>query len=295
MLVAISLSAMVMGAATITFASISANSKRLSSVLSVEIGPTANNAFYGQNSASANVYSAPSYGRAALAQDFRSHFIEDVTAASLVHCLPRSLPNTVRLEFLRYAAGDPGSTEMPPRLDTAEDFRQYLLKVEPAAVDVYKSAIRNVPSAKSQNTTIFILSPSSDPGFLRFLAIYEIDFVTTHNPKGVYASVRRYKNGSLTHYYDVFYNDLAAPPPVPSFVAFEQTARRVTKEGSNIDRFKVAEYTPFYFVWFPDPSVNLSKISNSPVTSPASSPRASYEALGKMSSLMTVVPMFPQF
>jgi len=293
MLVAISISAIFMGAASLVLASISANSKRLSTVITVDIGSANKLAFYSQNGSTVGAYSAPNYGRAALAQEFRGLLREDVETASFVHCLPRTLANSIRPEFLRYEAGDVGSTSARPRLDTPEAFRQFLATVEPTSAGIYDTAIRNVPSSNRPNTTLFVVAPSEDPGYLRVRAVYEIDFVSITNPAGTYATARRYKNGALTHYYDVFYESGAGALPVPSFVAFERTARAAVTEGTAIDRFKVADWIPFYLVWLPDPAVNPHKIANATATAASSSPLAAYEHLGPRSSLNLVVPMFP--
>ncbi|MCB1203173.1 MAG: hypothetical protein KDN18_02855 [Verrucomicrobiae bacterium] len=293
LLVAISLSAVFMGAASLVLASISANSKRLATVLTVNIGSANKLAFYGQSGNTLGVYAAPSYGRAAFAVNFRDLIREDAEVSSLVHCLPRSAANTIRPEFLRYEAGDAGSNLTPPRLDTPEAFRQFLASVEPSSAGIYDTAIRNVPPSNRPNTTLFFLSASEDPGYLRVRAVYEIDYLTTTSPAGTYASVRRYKNGALTHYYDVFFVTGSGSLPIPSFVAFERRSRAAVIEGTPIDRFKIADWSPFYLLWLPDPSVNPHQIPNTSPAAPASSPVSAYEHLGARSSLSLVLPMFP--
>ncbi len=294
MLVAISLSAVFMGAAALVYASISTHSKRLARVVTVTVGEEICQAFYEQEGATIGAYAAPNYGRAALAQDFRDRLIEEAAGASVIHCLPRSRPNTVRPQFLPYAAGEPGSTQRPPRLDSPEDFRRYLIQAEPAAAAIYDLPIRNVPAATHPNSSLFLLAPSEEPGHLRVLAVYEIDFLSTSQPLGTYASVRRYQNGSLSHYYDVFYPGDSSAWPLPSFVAFEHRSRRAVLEGTAIDRFKVAESVPFYFLWLPDPAVDLQSVTLPPPSAPAHSPLAAYEAQGARSSLGLVLPVFPE-
>ncbi len=293
MLVAVALSAVFLGAASLVYASINVNSKRLATVVTVNIGDSNKQAFYGQSGATLGAYAAPNYGRAAFAQDFLSLIREDLENASIAHCLPRQAVNSIRPEFLRYEAGDTGSTVVPPRLDTPEAFRSFLISVEPTAAAIYDTAIRNVPPTNRPNTTLFILMPDTNPGYLRVKAVYEIDYTTTTSPSGTYASVRRYKNGSLTHYYDVFFETGTGTLPIPSFVAFESTARRAVNEGTSIDRFKIAGWVPFYFIWLPDPSINPHKVANATGTAAASSPLAAYEHLASRSALSLVVPMFP--
>lgn len=293
MLVAVSLSAVFLGAAALVYTSVSTNAKRLSTVITVDIGNSTKMAFYGQSGSTVNAYVAPNFGRAAFAQEFRDLIREDVEAASIVHCLPRALVNSIRPEFLRYEAGDLGSTVAPPRLDTPEAFREFLATVEPTSAGIYDSAIRNVPNASRPNSTIFVLAPEIDPGYLRVRAVYEIDYLTPTNLVGTYASVRRYRNGALTHYYDVFFEAGPGSPIAPGFVAFERQARRAVIEGSAIDRFKVAGGSPFYLVWLPDPSVNPLRSPEAAVSAPSTSPLAVYEHLGPKTSLNLVLPMFP--
>lgn len=293
MLVAVALSAVFLGAANLVYASIAANSKRLATVVTVNIGEANKQAYYGQSGATLGAYAAPNFGRAAYAQEFLTLIREDLENASIAHCLPRQNANTIRPEFLRYEAGDAGSTLARPRLDTPEDFRSFLLSVETSASGIYDTAIRNVPPTSRPNTTLYILMPDPNPGYLRVKAVYEIDYLTTTDPAGTYASARRYKNGTLTHYYDVFYESGAGSLPVPGFVAFERTGRRAVSEGTAIDRFKIADWIPFYLLWLPDPAINPHKVANTTVTAPATSPRAAYEHLGSRSALSLVVPMFP--
>lgn len=293
MLVAVSLSAVFMGAATLVFSSITANSKRLTTVVDVNIGTAVKENFYGQSGDTVRVYSAPNYGKAAYTQDFRDLILDDSEYASGIYCLPRSTANTVRPEFLRYLPGDVGSTLTRPRLDTPEAFRQFLATAITASAGIYDSPIRNVPATAKPNTTIYILSPETDPGYIRVRAVYEIDFVTLANGGGTYASARRYRNGVLTHYYDVFYPAGNGAAFHPVFVAFERQSRRVVNEGAAIDRFKVSAGSPFYLVWLPDPSINPYKLPAWTATEPASSPRAAYEHMANKSTFVLALPMFP--
>jgi hypothetical protein len=293
MLVAVSLSAVFMGAATLVFGSITANSKRLTTVIDVNIGGAAKQNFYGQSGDTVRAYTAPNYGKAAYTQEFRDLILDDSEYASGIYCLPRSVANTVRPEFLRYTAGDPASTLARPRLDTPEAFRQFLAAVEPGSAAIYDSAMRNVPAANRPNTSIYFLSPETDPGYLRVRAVYEIDFVPLTDGSGTYSSVRRYRNNVLTHYYDVFYPAGSGAAFHPVFVAFERQARRAVNEGTAIDRFKVSAGSPFYLLWLPDPSINPYKLPAWTATEPATSPRAAYEHMANKSSFVIALPLFP--
>ena len=216
MLVAISLSAIFLGAASLVLSAISVNSKRLTTTVDVNIGSSNKQNFYGQGGNNLRVYSAPNYGKAANAQLFRDEMLEDAEYCSAVFCLPRQLRNSIRPEFLRYEPGDVGSTSPRPRLDTPEAFRQFLAAVEPTSSAIYDTPIRNIPNSNRPNVTIFMLAPETDPGYIRIYAIYEIDIVPVTNVPGDYVTVRRYKNGSLTNYYDMFYESGNGEPFAPS-------------------------------------------------------------------------------
>lgn len=298
MLVAMSLTAIFLGAASLVYSAITANSKRLTTSVDLDIGAGNQSNFYNRNTAILRAYSAPNYGRAAFVQQFREEILEDAADASVIHILPRNLRNTIRPEFLRYTAGDPGSTETRPRLDTPEAFRQFLAAVEPTSAGIYDTAIRNIPPTDRTNLSIFFLGPETDPGYIRVNALYEIDWVTPTNNTGSYVTVRRYRNGTLTNYYDIFFeaDSATAPHPFqPGFAAFERLGRRAVDEGTAIDRFKVAPGSPFYLLWLPDPAVNPYEVPAPATASPASSPRNAYDGMTGKTSFLVVLPMFPNY
>ena len=78
---------------------------------------------------------------------------------------------------------------------------------------------------------MFLLGPSSDIDEIRVNAIYEMDFVTPSNRLGTYASVRRYVNDTLTHYYDIFYAPGDGDAFHPPYVTFEHQSRQLAGEG----------------------------------------------------------------
>tara|TARA_R110000850_G_scaffold185992_6_gene311919 strand:+ start:1174 stop:2109 length:936 start_codon:yes stop_codon:yes gene_type:complete len=293
MLVAISLSAIFMGAASLVLGSITVNSRRLTSVVEVDIGESNKLNFYGQTGSMVHVYSAPNFGKAAFAQEMRDLMLDDASRSSSIFCLPRQLNNTIRPEFLRYVAGDVDATTPRPRLDSPEAFRSFLGGLEPLSTSIYDSVIRNVPAASRPNTSIYMLAPDSDPSYIRILAVYEIDLTPGTNVSGDYASVRRYKNGALTNYYDVFYENGSGDAFRPGFVTFESSARNAVTEGQAIDRFKVSDGNPFYLVWLPDPAINPYKVTAGAPTDPTSSPRRAYEHMAGKSSFLVALPMFP--
>lgn len=293
MLVAISLSAIFVGAASIVLASISTNSKRLAQVVDVNIGSSTKNNFYDQGGSNVQTYAAPNYGRGSYVQLIRDIMLEDAAHSSAVFVLPRNLQNTIRPEFLPFPAGAEDATVAPPRLDSPEAFRAFLAASEPTSAAIYDTAIRNVPADDRPNTTIYMLAPETNPEYIRVRAIYEIDLVPTNSPVGVYASVRRYRNDSLTHYYDVFYESGSGDPFHPVFAAFERTARKAVTEGTAIDRFKVADGAPFTLVWLPDPTINPYTEPKVTVTDPAASPRQAYQKMTGKTSFVVALPTFP--
>ncbi|MDF1659280.1 MAG: hypothetical protein P1U58_16810 [Verrucomicrobiales bacterium] len=293
MLVAISMSAIFLGAAALVFSSISVNSKRLTRILDVSIGDSTKRNFYDQSGTSVRVYSAPNYGKAAFAQTFRDLMMEDSFESSAIYCLPRSINNSIRPEFLRYEAGDDGATLPRPRLDTPEAFRSFLAISEPTSAGIYDRSIRNLPPTDRPQASIYMLCPETDNGYIRVHAVYEIDLITTTSPSGSYASVRRYKNGSLTHYYDVFFETGPGDAFAPLFVTFEKESRAAVNEGQAIDRFKLAEGNPFHLVWLPDPAINPFKEPAWTGSDPASSPRAAYQHMAGKTSFLVALPMFP--
>lgn len=293
MLVAISMSAIFLGAAALVFSSISVNSKRLTRVLDVSIGSSTKQNFYGQSGSTVRAYSAPNYGRAAFAQTIRDLMMEDAFDSSAIYCLPRNLDNTIRPEFLRYEAGDDGANLPRPQLDSSDAFRRFLAVSEPTSAGIYDRTIRTVPPTDRPQASIFMLAPENDNGYVRVHAIYEIDLIATTSPVGSYASVRRYKNGSLTHYYDVFFESGPGDDFAPLFVTFEREARASLNEGIAIDRFKIAEGNPFHLIWLPDPAINPYKQAAWTPVESASSPRAAYEHMAGKTSFLVALPMFP--
>ncbi|MEM6916593.1 MAG: hypothetical protein AAF491_08525, partial [Verrucomicrobiota bacterium] len=119
------------------------------------------------------------------------------------------------------------------------------------------------------------------------------NIVPTSSPAGSYASVRRYKNGSLTHYYDVFFESGSGDDFAPLFATFEKSSRSAVNEGQAIDRFKIAEGNPFHLVWLPDPAINPFQQNAWTAVDPSSSPRAAYEQMAGKTSFLVVLPMFP--
>ncbi len=296
MLAAISMSAIFMGTGALVLQSISHNSKRLTNLITLDIGASNKQNFYDQSGSTVQAYTAPNYGRLAFAQEIREQMLEDSNRSSAVFCLPRSNPNSIRPEFIPFPSGTVGSSLQKPQIDTPEAFRQYLVAAFPAEAGVFDSPIRNVPDPAKLSTSVFMLAPQTNPDFIRLYSVYDIDYVTPKEGGGIYVSVKRFKNGVLSHYYDIFFQGTVTSENVPSpqFVVFESRNRLSLPEGPAVDRFKIAPNSPFYLVWLPDPSINpLDVPASIAPPPPTSSPRSAYSKQSQTTSFLLALPMFP--
>jgi len=296
MLVAISLSAIFLGTGALVLQSISHNAKRLTNLITLNIGATNKSNFYGQSGSTLQAYTAPNYGKIGFAQDLREQMLDDSSRCSATFCIPRSGLNTLRPEFITFPSGAVGSTSPHPQFDTPEAFRQYLLTTFPTKAAVFNSPIRNVPDPAKLSTSIFMLSPQTSTDSIRLYSVYDIDYVTPTGGGGIYVSVKRFKNGVLSHYYDIFYKGTVttANTPSPQFVVFESKNRLAFPEGTPIDRFKVAPNSPFYLVWLPDPATNPLTIPTGTLTvPPATSPKQVYYKKSGTTAFLLALPMFP--
>ena len=294
-IVSVSITALVFSAASLLFQSVSANSNRLSTIVDFPLGTVAASNFFGLAVNEISVYSAPNYGRAAFAEEMREIFWDDVGTATAVHCLARNSLNTVRPAVIPFSAS-PNSE----RLDTPEAFRQHLVTQFSSASTIFLPAYRNVPVAS--NGSVFIMGSSASETEIDMISVYEIDFLTSGNPAGTYAAVRRYVDGILTNYYDAFFPQSTGALFQPLFVAFERRNRIALAEGSAAghsspddwpDRFKVARERPFYMMWWPDPGAVALE---APVTTWGggdADPRSEYFHMAARTSFMFTVPMFP--
>lgn len=290
MLVAMSLSAIFLGTAALALSAITQNARHFSTVHEVSIGAARNQNFYGLTADRIRVPGAPNYGRLGFVHEIRDQFYDDVSRSEGVYCLARAGLNTVRPEWLPWPYADPAATQ--PVLDSPEAFRRYLAAAVPASATIF-TAFRNVPPAAAPNTTIFLIGPTDQADSLRVQAVYEIDHVPSTNPAGTYASVRRYKNGAMTHYYDVFFETGPGAALLPSFVAFESRGRLAKAEGTAIDRFKTGRSGPFYLIWLPDPSINPMKVPDPALPTDAADPRQTYGQLAGKTGFVLTAPVFP--
>lgn len=288
LLVAISIAAIVMTVSVLAYQTISQSANRLGSYGAVQLASGTMENFYGISENYVRTYFAPSYTRAVEAETLRGDFYEDLEHASAVFCLSRNGRSTIRPVTIPLGTGVDRRA-----LDTPEAFRQFLATALPDSAAVFDAYRGDAPNA---NISIFILMPSDNSTELSVRALYEMDFVTSTNPVGTYASVRRYQGPTCTSFYDVFYPapELTAlsRPFLPVLVSFEREARLNVTEGSDVDRFKVAANRPFYFVWWPDPtSPSLEALAKSfTVTGTA---RDAYAGMGERTAFFLAFPMFP--
>jgi len=282
-LIAIAVAAAVITAAALVYQAISASGNRLATYGAVTIGATANQAFYGQSNAAINTFYGPNFGRLALAEQMRDGLYRDLQRASAVFCLGRTGLGGFRPTSITIDAGIDAR-----QLATPEAFRAYLAASVPATASMF-TAYRGVST--SSNFSIFVIAPSGSATNLSVQSVYEMDLLNTTSPEGVYASVRRYEGGMMTAFYDVFYagEGQTFGPPLANF---ERRARQATIETDAIDAFKRAANRPFYFVWWPDPS--LPRLDVGPSSGATTTdPRSYYDAMGGQTSLFFVLPMFP--
>ena len=278
------------GAAALVYRTVSVNQKRLAKFGSVNIG--VNNAlnFYDLTNSNKDAYWAPNYGMSTRADSMRDLFLDDIQHGSAVYCLPRDVVNSIRPTTIDLGATSYRGTD----IDSPNKFLEVLDTAHDNA-DVIFSSYRGVPASGDRNASIFILQPSSSEDELWVWSIWEIDFVSVTSPEtGTYVSIRRYVNSTLTRVYDIFYpagnNTAEFGPPM---ALFELKNRTALNEGSSIDRFKIAPEHPFYFVWWPDPSVPILESGAQAASYVTTDPRAAYAIHEGQTSYFFVVPMFP--
>jgi hypothetical protein len=245
---------------------------------------------------------APNYGSAAKAEDLRERFMADIHTATAVFPLARTGVNPFRPATIAF---NPITETLP---DTPKTFREMLIGKSLVTAAVYQDK-RNFDDT-APNCSIFVIGYSSDPASLTVTAVYDIDVDKITNPKGFYASVKRYvatptSAATLTAYYDIFYPayDATLWPTTtdkfaPLWVSFERQsrARFVPFEGVDIERYKVAREQPFHLIWWPDPAaptLGMYRASNTGFSS--NDPRKVYNHMAGRTSYMFTVPAFPSF
>ncbi len=319
LLVAGAMSAAFFTAAALVYQSITYNQRHHQSVVSVTVNYTgglnkALNNFYpslADGQTELQIYSAPSYGRAAAAGNVYDRFWEDIEKSSAVFChIRHGQLNTIRPSAVDYPTGTIGT-----HIDTPTEFLERILKpafnTTPANAATIYSSFRNAAPLPTGSDpvhaggTVYIIQPDNSATQIGVRAIYEVDLIKTNSPNGVYASTRRYvKIGAdpakLSDYYDIYYPDAKILDFGPLFVVFEREGRLTVSEGSDgygvpIDNYKVAQDHPFFLMWWPDPSLMLGKDGTEldSSTLPTTDRRTSYFRMTAKTGLMFAVPLFP--
>lgn len=287
LLMAAALGAAVITAAVIGFAVVSGAATRGGRV-DVQLPAATHNAFYGSGASYVTMWPNPSYAEAAKARVLRDKLMEDVSSATAVFCLGRGGAGGVRPSVINVTAA--AWTDLRA-CATPSAFRQLLIDNNAAGAGVF--AENQTGPLATANATIFVVGGLQSQDFgantLRMVATYEIDFVATTTPAGVYASVRRYGTQSSsvpTDFYHVFY-----PGEDNGAGGFRPLAVQFGRQGGG-GPYDVAPNHPFLFLWWPDPLV--SKLGGPAVPAAGTSPlRAAYSNMAARTSLFTVVPTFP--
>jgi hypothetical protein len=295
MLIASGISVMVFTVGALSYQTITAQQRRSTTYGAITIGNAAAVNYYGKDDTvtAIDAYFAPNYGRGTTADLMRDTFYGDLKNATAVYCLGRD-----GLTSLRPSAITLQSPATAKSIDTPEAFRAVLELAEPLLVGVHEPY---TGVSDANNLSIYVVQSSFQnlfPNGLIISAIYEIDIQSVTNPRGTYATVRRYSFSSLTDVYDVFYpNELGGVTPFnPLVVNFERKVRVVDGLDDGFNRFRVAEREPFYFVWWPDPSVpslDFNSYKTEPITYSSDDPRKDYYHMGGRTSYMFTFPMFP--
>jgi hypothetical protein len=287
MLMAAAIGAVVITAAAIGFAVVSGASTRGGRV-NVELPGQVHQLFYGSGASYVTMYPNPSYTQGAKARLMRDKLMEDVSAATLVFCLGRNALGGVRPAAISLNSGNWTDLRF---CATPGGFRQMMVDNGVAGAAAFSE--NQAGPLGTSNATIFVVGGvvenASGSESLSMVATYEVDFVTTTNPSGTYASVRRYDPDTSsvpTDYYHVFYPGEANGPN-----GFRPLAVHFGRQGLG-GAYNVAPNYPFTFIWWPDPLV--SRLGGAAVPATGNAPlRSGYANMAGRTSLFTVIPAFP--
>jgi hypothetical protein len=299
MLVATMIAAVVTGMAAVAAYAITKAQGQYDSLATVTVPTGALSNFYGTTGTTVTTWVTPNFSCVAEAELLRERFLEDVAQAVAVYPLSRASGtfNTVR----------PYDMNAPPSgtvIDTPDAFRTYLLTLYTSA-SIFTS-YRNYPATQN-SFSIYILGYSANNTTIPVTAIYDLDIVPaqtfgTSTTMGYYVSVRRYVGDEVTNYYDCVF-PLAGDGTdswYPPIVSFERQSRKGIVEGSTtIDRFKIAEEKPFYFIFWPDPSRTSLRLPSGNTLSSlnpsfaTTDPRAAYNHMAGRTAYMFAIPAFP--
>ena len=226
--------------------------------------------FYGMDSNTISVSRAPNFTAAAMAEDMRNQFHNDISGAVAVFCLGRNVANLQHRTSIS--------------IDATNDVRSWTGQSNFAALLGASGTFTNNTSNAicGANLSVYILGPSTNATNLSVSAVYDTDLVTNTTPPGVYASVKRYQGTNFTGYYHVFYT--ADNWTVTN--TFWPLACYFPRNSSSW-----ANARPFYLVWWPDPAcAYLPPAANA---NPGTNVRAAYTNMGGQSSFSFVIPAFP--
>jgi prepilin-type N-terminal cleavage/methylation domain-containing protein len=319
LLVVAAVGALLFTAAALTFRVIAKNHRAAATFQKVALPAGVGDNFYpGSGLTSVDSYVAPNFGRCSRADSLRTLFLEDVEKSIAVFILPRgSLTNTIRGRYINLYG------TLAQALDTPEAFRAFLAgnPDTDSAAQIF-TGYRGAPAESGTvtttstdpdtgdtivttstqaitNATVFLLHSSGSNTQLWIRAVYEIDYLgLTPNANDaaapdvpcVFASVRRYVDYTLTHYYDcVFRDSVVADAGVPC-AHFERGDRAVVAEGA-VDAFKKAANQPFYLMWWPDPG--LSRLQGTGGSYATGTPQVAYARHEGQTSYLFVIPQFP--
>lgn len=239
--------------------------------------------FYGTNLPSLTLGSNPNYFQAAQARAMKQRLLADVASASAVFCLGRNVAGSpaTRLNSLPVGEVDFRTSTNP----TPGGFRELLVSANSGFGAIFPAS-QNGALLDTTNASIFVIegleSTRQSTNNLRFVAIYETDFVPTQDPAGgTFASVRRYSGTNLsvpTDYYHVYY-----PGEANGTNGFRPLAAFFPRSA--------ATNQPFTFVWWPDPLV--TQLNGDAVPSGATNVRGQYSNMAGRTSFFTVLPAFP--
>ncbi len=263
-------------------------------------------------------YTAPNFGRCSQADMLRTLFLEETEKSVAVFALARNAnTNTIRGRILNLYGRLPQSLDTPAAFlaylkanddtrDAAQVFTSYRGAPPVTANTVVVSTDADGITTTSTitgpvaNASIFLLQASGSNSELWIRAVYEIDYVnlpmnandaSAPDVPCVFASVRRYVDSTLTHYYDVVYREASIHDVGPACVHFERSERAVYTE-SGVDPFKKAANQPFYMIWWPDPAVQRL-VGTAAGTYSSSDPQSAYAKHEGQSSYFFIVPQFP--
>jgi prepilin-type N-terminal cleavage/methylation domain-containing protein len=282
MLVAVAIFAITITTGVIAYQSISSQAEWTGGSIDVTLPSGVSANFYGLTNNIVAVNMAPSMGEVLRAESMRELLYEDLSSSIAAFCLARNGINDFRPSTIAVGAGFDPRTNITPA-----QFRALLGAGGDAFTD-YNGAATNLT-----NTTLFVLEATTNAATTRVRAIYEADFNRAVSPQGIYASVRRYVQGTLTTYYHVFYSGTNTHNFLPPVAYFDRSIRPTT--GTNaIDRYLQAANMPFYFLWWPDPSNRRFYQTISTNNMPTGlEPRAGYWQMADRSSYFFVIPALP--